>query len=200
MNFVCRLMEQHGIYYFFKHEGGKHTLVLANSQSSHSPINGLATIPYIPLAGADRRGEQHIYEWVSERRFRTGKIELNDYNYQKPNAQMISDAKGSEHYTRSEMEFYDYPGKFKEKSDGERNAKIQLQAEQAMDRRRRGNGDAVNLFPGGLTKLEKHSKRIAERRIPRGASCSTRSRSILLAPAVRATQGKRLFRQLRVLA
>lgn len=158
MNFVCRLMEQHGIYYFFKHEGGKHTLVLADSKSSHSPINGLATIPYIPLTGADRRGEQHIYEWVSERRFRTGKIELNDYNYQKPNAQMISDAKGSEHYTRSEMEFYDYPGKFKEKSDGERYAKIQLQAEQAMDRRRRGNGDAVNLFPGGLTKLEKHSK------------------------------------------
>lgn len=77
----------------------------------------------------------------------TGKVELNDYNYQKPNAQMISDAKGNEHYTRSEMEFYDYPGKFKEKSDGERYAKIQLQSEQAMDRRRRGNGDAVNLFP-----------------------------------------------------
>src|SRR6478736_2112297 len=75
MNFVCRLMEQHGIYYFFKHEGGKHTLVLADSKSSHSPINGLASIPYIPLTGADRRGEQHIYEWVSERRFRTGKIE-----------------------------------------------------------------------------------------------------------------------------
>lgn len=158
LNFVCRLMEQHGIYYFFKHEGGKHTLVLADSKSSHTPIKGLATIPYIPLTGADRRGEQHIYEWVSERRFRTGKIELNDYNYQKPNAQLISDAKGSEHYTRSEMEFYDYPGKFKEKSDGERYANIQLQAEQAMDRRRRGNGDAVNLFPGGLTKLEKHSK------------------------------------------
>src|SRR3954453_5230540 len=158
LNFVCRLMEQNGIYYFFKHEGGKHTLVLADSKSSHSPINGLASIPYIPLTGADRRGEQHIYEWVSERRFRTGKIELNDYNYLKPNAQMVSDAKGSEHYTRSEMEFYDYPGKFKEKAEGERYAKIQLQAEQAMDRRRRGAGDAVNLFPGGLTKLEKHSK------------------------------------------
>ena len=71
---------------------------------------------------------------------------------------MISDAKGTENYTRSEMEFYDYPGKFKEKSDGERYAKVQLQAEQALDRRRRGNGDAVSLFPGGLTKLEKHPK------------------------------------------
>ena len=51
LNFVCRLMEQHGIYYFFKHEGDKHILVLADSKSSHSPINGLASIPYIPLTG-----------------------------------------------------------------------------------------------------------------------------------------------------
>jgi len=35
-SFVSRLMEQHGIYYFFKHDGGKHTLVLADSKSSHS--------------------------------------------------------------------------------------------------------------------------------------------------------------------
>ena len=155
LNFVCRLMEQHGIYYFFKHDGGKHTLVMADSKSSHQPIRSRLD-PAHPAAGRDRRDEQHIYEWVRERRFRTGKVELNDYNYLKPNAQMLSDAKGTEHYTRSEMEFYDYPGKYKEKSDGERYAKIQLQSEQAMDHRRRGNGDAVSLFPGGLTKLEKH--------------------------------------------
>ena len=158
LNFVSRLMEQHGIYYFFKHEGSKHTLVLADSKSSHSPVSGLATIPYLPLTGSDRRKEQHLYDWIAERRFRTGKIELNDYNYQKPNAKMISDAKGSESYAHSEMEIYDYPGKYKEKSDGERYAKIHLQSEQALDHRRHGNGDAVSLFPGGLTKLEKHQK------------------------------------------
>ena len=38
LNFVSRLMEQHGIYYFFKHEGDKHTLVLADSKSSHAPV------------------------------------------------------------------------------------------------------------------------------------------------------------------
>lgn len=89
---------------------------------------------------------------VPERRFRTGKIELNDYNYQKPNAQMISDAKGSGALHPVGDGVLRLSRKFKEKSDGERYAKIQLQAEQAMDRRRRGNGDAVNLFPGGLTK------------------------------------------------
>jgi type VI secretion system secreted protein VgrG len=156
LNFISRLMEQHGIYYFFKHESGKHTLVLADSRSSHSAIDGLASIPYVALTGSDRRKEQLIHNWSAQRRFRSGKIELNDYNYQKPNAQMVSDAKGSEHYTLSEMEIYDYPGKYKEKSDGERYAKIRLQSEQAVDHRRNGNGEAVNLFPGGLTKLERH--------------------------------------------
>jgi len=156
LNFVNRLMEQHGIYYFFRHGGGKHMLVLADSKSSHAPIPGHATTPYIPLAGDDRREEEHIYDWVSERRFRTGKVELNDYNYLKPNAQMLSDANASEKYTRAQMEFYDYPGKYKEKSEGDKYAKWQLEAEQALDHRRHANGDAKSLFPGGLTKLQRH--------------------------------------------
>ena len=156
LNFVSRLMEQHGMYYFFRHEGDKHTLVLADSKSSHSAVDGLASIPYVALTGSDRHKEQLIHSWTTGRRFRTGKIELNDYNYQKPNAQMVSDAQGSESYTRSQMEMYDYPGRYIEKKYGERYAKIRLQSEQALDHRTYGNGEAVNLFPGGLTKLERH--------------------------------------------
>ena len=98
LNFVTRLMEQHGIYYFFKHEGGKHTLVLADSKSSHSAVPGLASVPLRAATGQFKSDEQHLTGWISERRFRTGKVELNDYNYEKPNAQMVSDAQGSEHY------------------------------------------------------------------------------------------------------
>lgn len=158
LNFVTRLMEQHGIYYFFKHEGGKHTLVLADSKSSHSAVPGLASVPLRAATGQFKSDEQHLTGWISERRFRTGKVELNDYNYEKPNAQMLSDAQGSEHYQHSDMEFYDYPGKYKVKSDGERYAKIQLQSEQALDHRRHGQGLAISLFPGGLTKLKEHSQ------------------------------------------
>jgi type VI secretion system secreted protein VgrG len=156
LNFVSRLMEQHGIYYFFEHNDGKHTLVLADSKSSHAPVRGRAQMPFIPHTRDFYRKEECLYDWVSERRFRSGKVELNDYNYLKPNTQMLSDAKASEKYTRSDMELYDYPGKYTEKSDGEFYAKIQLQAEQALDHRRHGNGDAMSLFPGGLTRLERY--------------------------------------------
>ena len=74
---------------------------------------------------------------------------------------MLSDAQGSEHYQHSDMEFYDYPGKYKEKSDGERYAKIQLQSEQAMDHRRHGQGLRDQSFPGRSHETEKniHSRR-----------------------------------------
>jgi type VI secretion system secreted protein VgrG len=158
LNFVTRLMEKEGIYFFFKHSGDKHTLVLADSKSSHEMVPGFAKIPYIATMGEYVRKEQRIYEWISERRFRTGKVELNDYNYEKPNTQLLSDAKASESYQHSDMEVYDYPGKYSEKSIGERYAKIQLESEQAMDHRRHGNGDAISLFPGGKTQLERHAK------------------------------------------
>jgi type VI secretion system secreted protein VgrG len=156
MAFACRLMEQHGIYYFFEHSDGKHTMVLCDSKSSHKPVPGLEKVSYIPLAGQDRRGEQHIYDWSTERRFRTGKYELNDYDFKQPNANLISDAKAAAQYAKSDLEIYDYPGKYKQRSDGEKYAKVRLEADQGLDQHRYARGDAVSLFPGGLTSLQKH--------------------------------------------
>jgi type VI secretion system secreted protein VgrG len=156
LNFVTRLMEQHGIYYFFEHKSEKHKLILVDSKSKHEPVPGREKTTYNANIGNWTRTEERIYDWISERRFRTGKIELNDYNYLKSTSKLVSDHSGSESYTRSDMEFYDYPGKYKEKSEGEFYAKIQLEAEQAADHRRHANGDALSLYPGGVTKLERH--------------------------------------------
>lgn len=154
--FVCRLMEQHGVYYFFEYQKDKHTLVLADAKSSHKPAPGHAKIPFIAAERQTRRDQEHIFKWTPERRFRSGKFELNDYDYLQPNADLKSDAQGQASYTKSKMEIYDYPGKFKKKNDGETYAKIRLQAEQAMDKRRYGEGDAISLFPGALVTLEKY--------------------------------------------
>jgi type VI secretion system secreted protein VgrG len=156
--FVSRLMEHEGIYYFFEHSADKHTLVLADSMSAHQSVPGLASVQYFDAGNIEQRGRQHIYHLVSERRFRTGKVELNDYNELQPNADQKANKKGTARYTKSDMEFYDYPGKYKNRGEGERYAKVVLEAEQALDERRHTAGNAVNLFPGGLTKLENHSK------------------------------------------
>jgi len=152
--FVTRLMEKEGIYYYFEFKDGKHKLILADGKGSHKPVENLEKLPFHPVEGKFLRQEERLTHWTSSRAFRSGKFELNDYNYEKPNADMKGDAKGAEKYTRHDMEMYHYPGMYKEKSIGERYAKIELEAEQAPDHRRHGVGEALGLYAGGLTTLQ----------------------------------------------
>lgn len=46
--FVSRLMEEVGIYYFFKHTADSHTLVLVDDQVTHDPMPGYAEVPFYP--------------------------------------------------------------------------------------------------------------------------------------------------------
>jgi len=154
--FVCRLMEQFGIYYFFEPSDGKHLLVLADSRSSHKPIPELSTVPYYPLIDKNLHMEQHLNDWMWERRFRTGKVHFNDYDYLQPKKDLKAPKEASEKYQHSKLEVYDYPGKYDKKGKGEKFAQYRLEAEQALDRRRYPNGHAPCLYPGGLVTVEKH--------------------------------------------
>ena len=155
--FVTRLMEQCGIYYFFEHSDGKHTLVMADSHSSHKAVADLPKVPFNPLVKTEQRDEQHLYEWTSERRFCTGKVQYNDYDYLNPNKNLLSPAEASENYTHSKLEVYDYhPARYDEQDKGKDFARFRLEAEQAADRRRHIRGDAASLYPGGLVTVEKH--------------------------------------------
>jgi type VI secretion system secreted protein VgrG len=154
--FVSRLMEQHGIYYYFEHKDGQHTMVLADSRASHSAVPDLPRVKHHVQTVAYQRVEQQINSWTSERYFRTGKIEFNDYDYLQPTKKLRASKETSESYKRSRFEVYDYPGKYDERDKGERFAQFWLEAEQAIDRRRMADGDAPSLFAGGLVTVEKH--------------------------------------------
>ena len=45
-NFVNRLMEQEGIYYYFRHEKEKHLLVLSDDIGSHEAFPGYEKLPF----------------------------------------------------------------------------------------------------------------------------------------------------------
>lgn len=154
--FVSRLMEQHGIYYFFEHSDGGHTMALGDSPSSHKPVPGHASMRFATKTAGLHDRRQRLLDWSSQRRFRTGKVELRDYNFKQPNADMKGDASGSAKYTKSNMEYYDYPGKYDKQSDGKDYANVRLDAEQTLDHRRFASGEAPSFFPGGLFTLTDH--------------------------------------------
>jgi len=156
LNFVCRLMEEYGIYYFFEHSEDKHTLVLADSPTAHKPAPGLASVPFLPEVDAMRRDEQQIESWTSSRGLQTGVYTLNDYNYDKPSADLVGKDSEPGSYAHGSIEMYNYPGGYDDKDVGTQLAKVREQAEQAKDDRRSAAGAAPSLFPGVKMTLAQH--------------------------------------------
>jgi len=130
-NFVSRLMEQYGIFYFFEHQNGKHTMVLADSGSVHQPCPKHPTVHY-GLAAGTITAEDVITGWQMEQELRTGKYALNDYNFETPATNLLADeptlvSVGG----NSKYEIYDYPGEYINKSQGKALAGVRMQEEEA---------------------------------------------------------------------
>jgi type VI secretion system secreted protein VgrG len=158
-DFVCRTMETFGIYYYFKHSADNHIMVLADAKSSHQPIPSLPKCRFIGMGERTRDTEETLSSWLSGRMFRTGKVTVKAFDFDKPSANLTADHTSGGGYAHDTLEVYDYPEKYKqgEESDlGQKYAKARLQAAQSLDKRRHAAGDAASLFPGGLTTLEKH--------------------------------------------
>jgi type VI secretion system secreted protein VgrG len=158
-DFVCRTMETFGIYYYFKHSADNHIMVLADAKSSHQPIPSLPKCRFIGMGERTRDTEETLSSWLSGRMFRTGKVTVKAFDFDKPSANLTADHTSGGGYAHDMLEVYDYPEKYKqgEESDlGQKYAKARLQAAQSLDKRRHAAGDAASLFPGGLTTLEKH--------------------------------------------
>ena len=158
LSFVSRLMEEWGIFTYHEHSENGHKLILGDSRSSYKDVllPHPGSLNFVPLGGLDRREIEHVSSWRSDRRFRTGKFAVTDFDYMKPTANLKADAKAAERYEKSSLEHYDYPGRHTERDLGEKRAKVRLEAEQALDHRRHASGDAASLFPGGTVTVTGH--------------------------------------------
>jgi len=129
-NFVSRLMEQYGIFYYFEHEENKHTLVLANSPTAHQSCPNQATARYNTTVG-DWDDEDVVTGWHMEQELRTGKYTLTDYNFETPSTSLLaSDPTVCPVGDNSKFETYDYPGIYLTKSQGDGVTKIRMQEEE----------------------------------------------------------------------
>ena len=155
-NFVCRLMEEYGVSYFFEHSANQHILVLANAKSSHKPAPGLSKVPYNPLEDGGRRALQYLETWSLGRSAQSGAFVLNDYDYNKPPKDLLAQSEKPGGYARNSMEMYSYPGDYAEKGDGNDLARTKIEAVQSLDKRRSAKGSAASLVAGALVSLERH--------------------------------------------
>ncbi|MFH0730438.1 MAG: type VI secretion system tip protein VgrG [Pseudomonadota bacterium] len=131
-NFVSRLMEEEGIYYFFEHESGKHTMVLADSSSEHPVCPKQETARYQQTEGGVILDEDVIHSLEVQQEIRVGKFSLNDYNFETPSANLLANAVSTIELGPGEREIYDYPAEFANRSEGDILANILMQGEEAQ--------------------------------------------------------------------
>src|SRR5436190_12173281 len=62
-NFASRLMEEEGIFYFFKHTADGHQMVVANSPQSHADLADGSTITFEGVEAQHMHDEDRIYSW-----------------------------------------------------------------------------------------------------------------------------------------
>ena len=154
-NFVSRIMEQEGIYYYFEHENGKHTMVLCDSPSAHDPIENYEEIPYYPPDETVTRKEDYISGWSVNKTIQPGAYALADYNFKKPQADLSAQATNDEGHEAADFEIFDYPGEYTESDEGKNYADIRLQELHAGYEKIQGSSNTRGLFAGGLFSLTK---------------------------------------------
>lgn len=157
-NFISRLMEQEGIYYYFKHENGKHTLVISDSIGSHETVPGYEEVPYYPPEETDRRERDYISNWHLSQEIQPGVYALNDFDFEKPKANLQVKSAIKRDHEQADFEIYDYPGEFIETSDGETYVRTRIEELQAQYEIAKGSGDVAGLTTGCLFKLTNYGR------------------------------------------
>ena len=153
--FVSRLMESEGIYYYFAHTEEVHTLMLCDGQSSHVPLPGYETIPYIGEDRATIADEEHIDSWRPAQEVSIGSYEATDYDYTKPRADLSvkhDDPRGHDH---DRYAIFEWPGCYDDDALGARYGRVRLEALQSEHERVEAHTDVRAMAPGYLFTLER---------------------------------------------
>lgn len=127
-HFATRLMEEEGIFYFFKHTDGGHQMVVTTPGTTPD-VPAPANVTYKNIHSSLSKDEDVIFEWGKTQEMIAGKFALWDHCFEAPSQNYESKANIPDSVTVGEvshklkvgndsLEVYDYPGEFAQRFDG----------------------------------------------------------------------------------
>ena len=128
-NFASRLMEEEGIYYFFKHTKDGHKMVLANTPQSHPDVPEQNKVIFEGTLGGTR-DDLRIITWGKTQELRSGKYTLWDHTFELPHKHLEAEKQIADSVTagtvthklkvanNDKLEIYDWPGEYAQRFDG----------------------------------------------------------------------------------
>jgi type VI secretion system secreted protein VgrG len=174
-NFLSRIMEQEGIYYFFEHEPKKfgdtspkkHILVLADGPMTKA-CPGQPKVKFVPEVGAEVK-EDSLRDFQLIQTLRPGKVTLRDYHFEKPDSTLEAKRPTSLSVGGNDkLELYDYPGEYAQRfnktgerlgdiqPEGDKVARLRMEEEEAPARVLRGLSNCRAFSPGTVVEVVGH--------------------------------------------
>ena len=147
-DFISRLMELEGIYYWFRHEAERHVMVLCDGADQHEAFAGYETIPYHVTASGGSVTEEGISQWSLCESVTPGMYSTDDYDFRKPNAWMLQARQNPVSPVPGAVDVYDWPGHFVDHSHGEFYTRIRQEVWQVAHHSVSGTGTATGIAPG----------------------------------------------------
>jgi type VI secretion system secreted protein VgrG len=157
-DFVSRLMEEEGIYYFFKHTQDKDTLMLCDSAGAHKATPGCESVAYYPPSDNVVREEDIIDHWLLSHSMQSGKLTHTDFDFIKPRTSLLAQHAAAGTYPKGDAEVFAYPGGYLTVGDGGKYAQRRLEALQQQHERAVGSGNVRALAVGALFTLENYPR------------------------------------------
>jgi type VI secretion system secreted protein VgrG len=185
-DFVSRLMEEEGIYYFFEHSKDKHQMKITDIPNQHPSVAGQTSVIYDELAGGEREN-MRIRAWEKKQEMRSGEYTLWDHCFELPGKNLQVKEKTIESVAvgkvthklsvggNDQLEIYDYPGGYAQRFDGidpsggprpqdlkdvfrdsERTTRVRMEQEEVRTISIEASGNCGNFSAGHKFNLERH--------------------------------------------
>jgi type VI secretion system secreted protein VgrG len=160
-NFVCRLLEEEGIYYYFSHEEAKHTMVLADSYGAHDTIAGYDAVIFRG-EGSREEGDEAVTHWSAGGEIQSSVYVLNDFDFEKAASStsggLLVKATVAAAFSQASYEMFNYPGGYVKAATGTTLARGRMEAIHGQCEQIEAKTTARGLYPGGLFGLTEHPR------------------------------------------
>jgi type VI secretion system secreted protein VgrG len=152
LNFIQRLWEEEGIFYFFEHESDKDKLVLGDGGHAFSDLSAYRTAQ---LRDKPHLYEECLFEFRAESALHPGATILRDFKFKQPTLDMEATAQADRF---ADYKMYFFPGEYVDPALGERFAQLRLEELQSQKSRYVGVGSVRAMLPGHKFSLVGHRR------------------------------------------
>ena len=156
-NFVQRLLEEEGMFYYFEHTAEGHTMIICDDSSTLVPLPEQPQIRFHTASVTETADA--ITQWSGNRQLQSGKIAVQTFDYRQPTNRLPVAMKSlNKQGDVDDFEIYDFPGQYTHGTydEGEALLRLRVEALELKGKSFHGASNCRAMKPGYTFELLQH--------------------------------------------